>query len=90
MSIGRQLWRWGALTGFVTLAAFAALLVVRSAERFYYAFAVNVETDDLTMRHLVVSRELSALGLAVGSSILAYLLLRFALASSPGREHHVS
>lgn len=90
MSIGRRLPRWAAVSGFVTLAAFAAWLVVRSAERFYYAFATNVETDDLTMRHLDVNLEITALGLAVGSSILAYLLLRFALASSRQRERRVS
>jgi hypothetical protein len=84
MTTGRQLARWAAAIGFLALAGFAAMLVVRSAERFYYAFATNVVTDDLTMRHIAIARETTALTLAIGSSIVAYFLLRFAL--TPRRQ----
>jgi len=68
---------WGSAIAGIVFILFAALACFRSLERYYYAYYGPV-TDDLTIRHINVTLEISAWAIAGAFVASGIILLRFA------------
>jgi ABC-type branched-subunit amino acid transport system permease subunit len=77
-----------ALAASLPLIALSVLAAWRSVERFYTAYLIthgHLVSDDLSEGHIRVGSEIEAWCLVLGTSAVAFLLLRFWYRSKYGR-----
>jgi hypothetical protein len=66
----------GARIGGVAFILFGAFVCFRSLERYYYAY--GPVTDDLSMRHINITLEISAWAISVAFVVSGIILLKLA------------